>query len=189
MPQILFAEVKKTHSSTSTVGATLESSTRRTSRVGARALPRKALHSIIPADPVPEHRRALHFGVRRWLKKMSKSRSIGSRFAYDGLDRVIHEKARLSLLTSLLTHPKGLAFGELKELCALTDGNLNRHLAVLEEARLIAVSKTAEGSRVKTCCRITSLGRRRYIEYLSVLDQVIADGSAAAHLTGRASTA
>jgi len=49
-------------------------------------------------------------------------------FSYDGLDRVIHEKARLGLLTSLMAHPKGLAFADLKQLCGLTDGNLSRHL-------------------------------------------------------------
>ena len=57
------------------------------------------------------------------------------RFAYDGLDRVIHEKARLSVLTSLVAHPKGLVFGDLKQLCALTDGNLSRHLQVLRGGR------------------------------------------------------
>ena len=79
---------------------------------------------------------------------MRKNKSQNSsRFAYDGLNRVIHERARLSLLTSLLTHPKGLWFGELKDLCALTDGNLNRHLLVLEEAKLVSVTKALEGSR------------------------------------------
>jgi DNA-binding MarR family transcriptional regulator len=102
-----------------------------------------------------------------------------SRFAYDGLNRVIHERARLSLLTSLLTHPKGLAFSQLKDLCALTDGNLNRHLLVLEEARLVSVSKTLEGTRTQTRCRITALGRKRYLEYLAVLEQVILDGALA----------
>jgi DNA-binding transcriptional ArsR family regulator len=101
------------------------------------------------------------------------------RFAYDGLNRVIHERARLSMLTSLMTHAKGLAFGELKTLCGLTDGNLNRHLLVLEEARLVSVVKTVEGNRPQTRCRITALGRRRYLEYLSVLEQVIIDGAGA----------
>src|SRR5215469_7557383 len=55
------------------------------------------------------------------------------RFAYEGLDRVIHERARLSVLTSLITHPRGVTFGDLKQLCALTDGNLSRHLRVLEQ--------------------------------------------------------
>ena len=48
----------------------------------------------------------------------------GGRFAYEGLERIIHEKARLGILTSLVAQPKGLLFNELKDLCALTDGNL-----------------------------------------------------------------
>ena len=62
-------------------------------------------------------------------------------FAYEGLERVIHEKARLGILASLATHAEGLAFSELKQLCALTDGNLNRHLQVLQEAGLVDVRK------------------------------------------------
>ncbi|MGA2186920.1 MAG: transcriptional regulator [Steroidobacteraceae bacterium] len=103
----------------------------------------------------------------------------GSRFAYGGLDRVIHERARLSLLTSLISHSKGVPFGELKQLCGLTDGNLNRHLLVLEEAKLIASIKDVEHGRPQTVCRITSLGRKRYIEYLAVLEQVVLDASSA----------
>ena len=58
-------------------------------------------------------------------------------FAYEGLDRVIHERARLGVLTSLIGHPKGLVFGDLRRLCGLTDGNLSRHLHVLQEAGLV----------------------------------------------------
>jgi DNA-binding transcriptional ArsR family regulator len=112
------------------------------------------------------------------LKKHKGKAAAGSRFAYDGLDRVIHERARLSVLTSLVTHSKGLVFGELKEFCALTDGNLNRHLLVLEDAKLVSVSKIHEGSRPQTLCKITALGRRRYVDYLEVLEQVIIDGAA-----------
>jgi YD repeat-containing protein len=111
-------------------------------------------------------------------KIIDKSREA-SRYAYDGLDRVIHERARLSVLTSLISHAKGLPFGELKQLCALTDGNLNRHLTVLEEARLIMISKGVEHNRPQTLCRVTPLGRRRYIEYLAVLEQVVLDASSA----------
>jgi DNA-binding MarR family transcriptional regulator len=113
------------------------------------------------------------------LKKTNSKPRSASRFAYDGLDRVIHERARLSVLTSLVTHSKGLPFGELKQLCALTDGNLNRHLMVLEEAKLITISKGTEQNRPQTVCRITPVGRKRYIEYLTVLEQVILDASAA----------
>ena len=72
---------------------------------------------------------------------MAKSKSEQGRFAYEGLDRVIHEKARLSVLTSLVAHPKGVVFGDLKQMCGLTDGNLSRHLQVLQEAGLVAIEK------------------------------------------------
>lgn len=101
------------------------------------------------------------------------------RFAYGGLDRVIHERARLSVLTSLLTHPRGLPFGDLKDLCALTDGNLSRHLQVLEGAKLVIISKGSENNRSHTVCRISPIGRKRYLEYLAVLEQVIVDAARA----------
>lgn len=104
------------------------------------------------------------------------------RFAYEGLDRVIHERARLSVLTSLVAHPRGLRFGDLKELCRLTDGNLSRHLQVLQDAKLVEISKGFEANRPQTLCRITPQGRRRYLDYLSVLEQVVRDAATAAGL-------
>ena len=101
------------------------------------------------------------------------------RFAYDGLDRLIHERARLGLLSSLITHPVGLRFSDLKQLCALTDGNLSRHLQVLQAAKLIDVSKGFEHNRPQTICRITAKGRRRYLDYVSVLEQVVVDAAVA----------
>jgi DNA-binding MarR family transcriptional regulator len=102
-----------------------------------------------------------------------------ARFAYEGLDRTIHERARLSVLTSLIGHPKGLLFNDLKELCGLTDGNLSRHLAVLQEAGLVQITKGFERNRPQTVCRITREGRDRYLEYLAVLEQVVKDAAAA----------
>jgi DNA-binding MarR family transcriptional regulator len=98
-------------------------------------------------------------------------------FAYEGLDRVIHERARLSVLTSLVSHPKGLTFVDLKELCALTDGNLSRHLKVLEEAKLVEIVKGHEGNRPQTLCRLTNSGRKRFLEYLTTLEQVVRDAA------------
>jgi len=109
----------------------------------------------------------------------SKPRAYEGRFAYEGLDRVIHERARLSVLTSLVAHPKGLAFNDLKELCALTDGNLSRHLRVLEEAKMVAIEKGLDRNRPQTICRITAAGRKSYLEYLATLEQVIEDAAAA----------
>ncbi len=114
------------------------------------------------------------------MKKRSSRTGSDSRFAYDGLDRVIHERARLSVLTSLVTHPKGLSFVELKGFCALTDGNLNRHLQVLEEAKLVSVSKGLDHNRPQTFCKVTGLGRKRYLGYLAVLEEVVLDVAAAA---------
>jgi DNA-binding transcriptional ArsR family regulator len=101
-------------------------------------------------------------------------------FAYEGLDRVIHERARLGVLTSLAAHPKGLVFSDLRRLCGLTDGNLSRHLAVLQEAGLVDVLKSFERNRPKTVCRLTPEGRRRFLDYLAVLDRVVRDAAAAA---------
>jgi DNA-binding MarR family transcriptional regulator len=102
-----------------------------------------------------------------------------ARFAYEGLDRTIHEKARLGILTSLIAHPKGLSFNDLKQLCGLTDGNLSRHLEVLEQAGFVAIAKSFEHNRPKTACRITAEGRKRYMQYLAVLEQVVRDASSA----------
>ena len=107
----------------------------------------------------------------------AKAPSSGGRFAYEGLDRVIHERARLSVLTSLVTNPKGLAFGDLKQLCALTDGNLNRHLRVLEKGKMVEIIKKHDRNRPLTICRITPSGRVRYVEYLSTLEQVVRDAA------------
>jgi DNA-binding HxlR family transcriptional regulator len=117
---------------------------------------------------------------------MPTAKSAAGRFAYDGLDRVIHEKARLGVLTSLIAHPKGLVFGDLKQMCGLTDGNLSRHLQVLEEARLIAIEKSHVHNRPQTVCRITVQGRQRYLDYLKVLEQVVRDAASAAKPTSAA---
>lgn len=102
----------------------------------------------------------------------------GARFAYEGLDRVIHEKARLGILTSLSAHPDGLLFNDLKELCGLTDGNLNRHLAVLVGNLLVEVWKSAGGqTRAQSLYRLTELGRQRFTEYVDELEKVLRDAA------------
>jgi DNA-binding MarR family transcriptional regulator len=116
----------------------------------------------------------------------TKAPSGEGRFAYEGLDRVIHERARLSVLTSLVTNPKGLTFGDLKQLCSLTDGNLSRHLRVLERGKLVEIVKGIDRNRPQTVARITASGRKRYLEYLETLEQVVRD---AAKGTGEESAA
>ena len=106
-----------------------------------------------------------------------KAPSGEGRFAYEGLDRVIHERARLSILTSLLTNARPLTFNDLKQMCSLTDGNLSRHLRVLEKAQMVQILKGHDRNRPQTMCRITPSGRKRYLEYLSTLEQVVKDAA------------
>jgi len=108
------------------------------------------------------------------------SHDESGRFAMDGLERVMHEKARLGILSSLVAHTDGLLFSELKELCSLTDGNLNRHLKVLQEEQLVQLWKGAGDGRPKTLCRMTPSGRTRFLEYLKTLEQIVADAADAA---------
>lgn len=111
-------------------------------------------------------------------------KAVEAPFAYEGLDRVIHERARLSVLTSLITHPRGVTFNDLKQLCALTDGNLSRHLRVLEKDGMVEIVKGHDRNRPQTLCRITASGRRRYLEYLTTLEQVVRDAARAAGSAG-----
>src|ERR1700739_4686005 len=115
---------------------------------------------------------------------MPKSEATSAPFSYDGLDRVIHEKARLWLLTSLVTHPEGVSFGDLKQLWAVPHGNLSRHLQVLQEAGLVEVIKGYEGNRPHTTCRLTKSGRKRFLDYLAVLEQLVRDAAKAAGKRG-----
>ena len=102
------------------------------------------------------------------------------RFAYEGLDRVLHEKARLGILVSLMTRPEGLSFGELKRLCSLTDGNLSRHLDALEQERLVLIHKGHNGRRPQTRVELSAEGRRRFLAYLGELERVVRDALPAA---------
>lgn len=112
--------------------------------------------------------------------KLEKDKKHKGRFAYEGLNRIIHEKARLSILTSLLTRPEGLSFGDLKMLCNLTDGNLSRHLKALEEEGLVMLHKRFEKNRPKTSCFLTETGRKRFLNYLRELERVVQDANSAA---------
>jgi DNA-binding MarR family transcriptional regulator len=104
------------------------------------------------------------------------------RFAYEGLDRLIHEKARLSILSSLSAHPEGLVFGDLKRLCALTDGNLSRQITQLQDAGFVEVWKGQKNNRPQTLVRLSRDGRKRFLEYIAVLEGLVSD---AAHGTRR----
>jgi DNA-binding transcriptional ArsR family regulator len=106
------------------------------------------------------------------------------RFAYEGLERVIHERARLGIMSSLAAHPEGLLFNDLKDLCSLTDGNLSRHLALLQESKLVEVWKGYKNNRPQTLVRLTEQGKKRFLEYVGELENVVADALTAAKALG-----
>lgn len=97
------------------------------------------------------------------------------RYAYAGLERIFHERARLSILTSLVAHREGLAFNDLKHYCQLTDGNLSRHLQILQDAELVEIHKGLLDGRPHTLCRLSDQGRERFLDYISCLEHVIND--------------
>ena len=107
----------------------------------------------------------------------SSSGEKSGAYAYEGLDRVIHERARLAILSSLASNESGLTFNDLKDLCALTDGNLSRQLQVLKEANLLDIEKGTSGNRPQTICRLTRTGRKRFLEYIAELERVVSNAA------------
>ena len=95
------------------------------------------------------------------------------RFAFGGLDRVLHEKARLGILASLLAHHRGLSFNELRDHCSLTDGNLSRHLSTLQEAGLVSIGKSTKAKRSLTLVELTPEGKERFLGYLALLEGIV----------------
>ena len=88
------------------------------------------------------------------------------------LDRLIHERVRLGIVSALAVN-ESLAFNELKDMLALTDGNLSVHARKLEEAGYVACTKTFEGRVPRTEFRITAEGRRALEAYLAHMEALI----------------
>lgn len=92
---------------------------------------------------------------------------------WNDLEKSIHEPARLALVTRLCAEKDGLGFQELKSECGLTDGNLSRHLKVLEEANIICLHKVGKGRRSHTSVILTPDGREAFLRYLYSLEKVL----------------
>jgi predicted ArsR family transcriptional regulator len=96
-------------------------------------------------------------------------------FAYSGLERIFHERGRLAVCTCLVANPDGMRFTELQDACALTDGNLNRHLHALAEVGVVEMERVTGRGRPATTVRITTGGRRRFLAYIDELESVVRD--------------
>ena len=88
------------------------------------------------------------------------------------LDRVIHEKGRLAIMSMLAASPE-LSFIELRDTLAMTDGNLTSHMRTLQEAGYVSVSKSYENNRPLTTCSLTAAGRKSFAGYVSLLEQIV----------------
>lgn len=88
------------------------------------------------------------------------------------LDRVIHEKGRLAIM-SMLAASSELAFTEMRDLLNMTDGNLTTHIRTLQEAGYVAVAKSYQNNRPLTTCSLTSAGRKAFADYVNLLEQIV----------------
>ncbi len=92
---------------------------------------------------------------------------------FQALEKIFHEPNRLAIMSALCAADKGLTFSELKAECALTDGNLNRHLKVLKESKVVRIAKAFVADKPRTTVFITAKGLDRFNEYLEALASVI----------------
>ncbi|HEX7470135.1 MAG TPA: transcriptional regulator [Verrucomicrobiae bacterium] len=88
------------------------------------------------------------------------------------LDRVIHEKGRLAIMSALAASPE-LSFTELRDMLDMTDGNLTTHIRTLREEGLVSVAKSYEKNRPLTTCSLTAAGRKAFAEYINLLEQIV----------------
>jgi DNA-binding MarR family transcriptional regulator len=91
---------------------------------------------------------------------------------YLQLDRVIHEKGRLAIMSMLAASPE-LSFTELRDALAMTDGNLTTHIRALQETGYVSVAKSYQNRRPLTTCSLTATGRKAFREYVNLLEQIV----------------
>lgn len=88
------------------------------------------------------------------------------------LDRVIHEKGRMAIMSLLAATPE-LSFTEMKQTLGMTDGNLSVHLRTLQEAGYIGVTKTFQDRKPLTTCALTASGRKAFSNYIDLLEEIV----------------
>jgi len=88
------------------------------------------------------------------------------------LDRVIHEKGRLAIMSMLAASPE-LSFTELRDALAMTDGNLTTHIRALQQEGYVAVAKSFQNRRPLTTCSLTAAGRKAFTEYINLLERIV----------------
>jgi DNA-binding HxlR family transcriptional regulator len=92
---------------------------------------------------------------------------------FSQLDKTIHEKGRLSIMTLLASRADSWAFQDLKSQLDMSDGNLITHLRTLEKSEFISGEKLSGDGRPQTLYTLTPAGRQAFIAYLSVLEKIL----------------
>ena len=88
------------------------------------------------------------------------------------LNRVIHEKGRLAIMSALAGTPE-LSFTELRDTLEMTDGNLTTHIRILQEEGFVSVAKSYQNNRSLTTCSLTKAGRKAFTDYINLLEQIV----------------
>ena len=122
----------------------------------------------------PAMARAVELPVKTRPAKIAKSTTQQETVenALPNLDRIIHERLRLGIVSALAVN-ESLTFNELKKLLQTTDGNLSVHARRLEEAQYIACTKSFEGRMPKTEYSLTAPGRKAFERYLDHMEALI----------------
>ncbi len=93
------------------------------------------------------------------------------------LDRVIHEKGRMAIMSMLVAAPE-LSFTDMRDTLEMTDGNLTTHIRTLQQAGYVAVSKSYKKNRPLTTCALTTDGRQAFGEYVGLLEKIVEQAKA-----------
>ena len=96
---------------------------------------------------------------------------------YLQLDRVIHEKGRLAIM-SMLAAAQELSFTEMRDALGMTDGNLTTHIRALQQEGYVSVAKSYQNRRPLTTCSLTALGRKSFAEYIDLLEKIVRQNKA-----------
>jgi DNA-binding transcriptional ArsR family regulator len=118
---------------------------------------------------------AAKLGAVRASREEKPKRAAAQHAAETGatnLDRLIHERTRLAIVSSLAVNPS-LTFNELKQLLSATDGNVSVHARKLEDAGYLTCTKSFSGRMPKTEFRLTVAGRRALEKYLDHMEALI----------------
>ena len=88
------------------------------------------------------------------------------------LDRVIHEKGRLAIM-SMLAASTELSFTEMRDALGMTDGNLTTHIRALQQEGYVSVAKSYQNRRPLTTCSLTPAGRKAFTQYIDLLEKIV----------------